>query len=672
MSQKNKMKHAVVYRMIVLLLPFAVLIGAELLLRALKYGTELELVRVIEIAGQKYYRINESFARRYFAGSEISIPEARNDLFRVRKSPNTYRIFCLGGSTTAGFPFVYNGTFPALLRDRLAALFPEREFEVVNWGISALNSYSVLDIIRELVKYQPDVFLIYTGHNEFYGALGVASTQAAGQNRTLVKAYITLGKSRLFHLIRNGISAIRPSAANDDSASASGTLMQQLAEDRLIPLHGEKYNAALNNFEANIREIIRLAKEQQITVLFGTLVSNVSDLEPFESVFADSFFNEAEWQQQFAHGQEAEAAGDFALALSFYRAAARLDSTPANLAFRMGKCYQRLGAMARADSAFARARDLDPLRFRASSEFNQVLRNICAVERVPLVDIEALFRQHSPHSLVGDEWICDHLHPNQKGYWLMAKGFFEGMAENDLIAPKTAWCNQREQTLREAIELAYVTDLELEIANRHVQNLTGRLPFKQKHTVRRRSGDADWEKMLQTVVDAVMAYQLDFDEASLRLAEYLIAKGAYSQAETYYRSIIKIRPMRYAPYIYLGNLFLIQRKYDEAEKAYLESLALSPDLPFAHTRLGLLYMDQKQPYMAQPYFEKAVVLAGNSPEFSYQDLADVHYLLALAYAQTQNYQKAVYEAKEALKMQPGNKKVDALLQKMYYAINAQK
>ncbi len=66
------------------------------------------------------------------------------------KPAGTYRIFCLGGSTTVGFPYWYNGSFPSFLRDRLRRTFPERSIEIINLGMTATNSYTVVDMVRDV------------------------------------------------------------------------------------------------------------------------------------------------------------------------------------------------------------------------------------------------------------------------------------------------------------------------------------------------------------------------------------------------------------------------------------------------------------------------------------------------------------------------------------------
>jgi hypothetical protein len=81
----------------------------------------------------------------------------------------------LGESSAAGFPFEPNGGFSRFLDQRLSILYPKKKFEIVNLGIAAINSYAIMDILEDVIDQKPDLVLIYTGHNEYYGALGAAS-----------------------------------------------------------------------------------------------------------------------------------------------------------------------------------------------------------------------------------------------------------------------------------------------------------------------------------------------------------------------------------------------------------------------------------------------------------------------------------------------------------------
>jgi len=80
--------------------------------------------------------------------------------------------------------------FSRILNQRLSDAFPEKQIEIVNTATAAINSYALLDFMDEILEKQPDAILIYAGHNEFYGALGVASTETLGKFRPLIKLYL--------------------------------------------------------------------------------------------------------------------------------------------------------------------------------------------------------------------------------------------------------------------------------------------------------------------------------------------------------------------------------------------------------------------------------------------------------------------------------------------------
>src|SRR5579859_3968163 len=76
-----------------------------------------------------------------------------------------------------------------------------KKIEIINVSLTAVNSYTVLGFAREVVKQEPDAVLIYTGHNEFYGALGVASTSRLGSTPWLINTLLWLRQWRLFQLL---------------------------------------------------------------------------------------------------------------------------------------------------------------------------------------------------------------------------------------------------------------------------------------------------------------------------------------------------------------------------------------------------------------------------------------------------------------------------------------
>ena len=87
--------------------------------------------------------------------------------FGRKKAGNTKRVFCLGGSTTFGRPFDDQTAFSGWLREILPLVDSSTQWEVINAGGVSYASYRVANVMEELCEYEPDLFVILTGHNEF-------------------------------------------------------------------------------------------------------------------------------------------------------------------------------------------------------------------------------------------------------------------------------------------------------------------------------------------------------------------------------------------------------------------------------------------------------------------------------------------------------------------------
>ena len=229
----------IVFYSLAALLPFLIVLITEITLRIVGYGNEYPLVKQTTFFKQNIKTVNQEFTKRYFPTDYKNLPTPDLTPFEINKSKNTYRIICLGGSTTAGFPYVQNATFPFQLKVRLQKILTDKNIEVINFGVSAVNSYTVLDILPEVLEQQPDLILIYMGHNEFYGAYGVGSTQYAGMNRNLILLYLKLGRFRLFQFLKNTLQSTRGSG-EQVSEGESTTLMEDIVRDP-SPKHNPQF-----------------------------------------------------------------------------------------------------------------------------------------------------------------------------------------------------------------------------------------------------------------------------------------------------------------------------------------------------------------------------------------------------------------------------------------------
>ena len=137
------------------------------------------------------------YASSIYFSDTVNATKGNIERFPVVKAPGTLRIFVLGESTTVGYPYMHNGSFHRWLQYRLMHTFPDRDVEIINVSLTAVNSYTVLGFGKQVVDYQPDAVLVYTGHNEYYGALGVGSTSRIAGNRFLLQTVLRLRRLRL-------------------------------------------------------------------------------------------------------------------------------------------------------------------------------------------------------------------------------------------------------------------------------------------------------------------------------------------------------------------------------------------------------------------------------------------------------------------------------------------
>jgi hypothetical protein len=87
--------------------------------------------------------------------------------FATQKPPGLFRIICLGGSTTV-IGRTNEETYPALLEENLRRRYPERDLEVLNFGVSKYGTSAVVDLALRSLEYRPDLVIKYNGANDLW------------------------------------------------------------------------------------------------------------------------------------------------------------------------------------------------------------------------------------------------------------------------------------------------------------------------------------------------------------------------------------------------------------------------------------------------------------------------------------------------------------------------
>ena len=188
------------------------------------------------------------------------------------------RVFALGASTLVGYPNPKGTDFPRFLELMLADVFPARRFEIINCGITAVNSHCLLDFTHEVLHYEPDLLVVYAGHNEFIGPYGPTTPFVGlGGDRSLIRAHMFLQRSRLYHFAKElmfGLSSLL--------GTKPATFGLHLATEE-IDWTQDSYSRAVDNYRTNLDEMVTAAAEKGVPVLLSTLVSNLKEFYPLRS-----------------------------------------------------------------------------------------------------------------------------------------------------------------------------------------------------------------------------------------------------------------------------------------------------------------------------------------------------------------------------------------------------
>jgi lysophospholipase L1-like esterase len=414
----------------------AMLVAAELMLRVLDVGSDAPVFeRAAGADGAPVMRLawNPQFVKPQ--------PVQPHREFPLHKSPGTFRIFVIGESSAEGAPYGTELAFSTWLERRLRAQAPEVHWEVVNAALVGAQSWSMLTVVHDIARYEPDLLVIYLGHNEVGTRFSPAERRWLDPRRFTVRGFVT--RTRLYRVLASVLPAL-PSTRQLDMRNVhrpgeafavvppGGTRTYATAADRSVS--GAVYRERLV-------EMVRAMRAVGAHTMLLTLSQNFSDWEPAVSIHRAGLRPEDKvaWRAAVHAGDAAASAHDCAGALAAWSQALALDDEYAALQFKVARCEQSLGRIDAAWARFRLASDLDRLPQGASTSFNDILREVAQDEGAILVDVDLVLARASGPRLVGDDLFVDAMHPNVRGHQLIAGAVANAIRETGLAGPAVRW-----------------------------------------------------------------------------------------------------------------------------------------------------------------------------------------------------------------------------------------
>lgn len=601
----------------ILLLPFLLLAVVELGLRVASYGYDTSFFKVERDAtGKKFLIDNSEFSYRFFPPNLARWPGTFK--LAADKPGDVQRIFIFGESAAMGDPQPSVGA-SRYLEILLSEKFPGQKFEIVNLGITAINSHVILPIAREVVaRGQGDVWLIYMGNNEMVGPFG-AATIFGSQAPPLSVARLNLAiqKTKLGQL---AVAMQRRLGRKPANAGWSG--MRMFLKNQ-IPPDDARRDTVYKNFSQNLRDIVLTGRRGGAKVLLSSMSVNLKDCPPFASMLNNqlSASDRAQFDALYADGVTLQTNQQPVLAAQKFAQAARLDPKFAMLQFRWAECLLAQTNLSAAQEHFQLACDVDVLPFRANTPINAAIRSL-AVElagtNFAFCDAEAALASATPEGIAGDDSFFEHVHFNFNGNYRLAKAWAEQIMH---LMPgelqrkaHPEWASQ--DTCERAIGLSdwnrgFVIS---SVASRmELPPLAGQLNNPQRLLVLQHAMSLLNQRQLQTNILAQT--HLDF-AAAVRsrpadaflhenYANFLEAIGDLTNALVEYQKIVDLLPHDFYGSLQAGRLCSQLGRLSEA-KALLERACLArPSLPDSWFELGLVHGTEADYAAALACFQRA-------------------------------------------------------------------
>jgi tetratricopeptide (TPR) repeat protein len=551
--------------------------------------------------------------------------------FPARKDKGVTRIFCIGGSTTYGRPYDDRTSFCGWLRVFLSAVDPNRRWEVINAGGISYASYRAAELMEELAEYEPDLFIVYSGHNEF---LEKRTYDRLLRTPEIVLKLGTLASRLRLYSAFYYVTIGQPKHKQDDLLP---TEVKTLLDRSVGP---EKYHrddlmsaAVINQYRNSLLRMTRISERADSQLIFVTPASNIGNFSPFKTepstgMSASDIEKVASLKIAVTAALEKD---DHVRALALAQEALTLDARDADLLYLQGRAFRALGQIDKARKAFINARDEDVCPLRALTPVRQIVTEVSRKNNTGHVDFVSLVNELSPDGIPGSELFLDHVHPTIEGNRQLALALIEEMVSEGILSPAETWNATAITEISEKLNAS----LDEQAHAVALRNLSKVLGWAGKY------------KEAEQLVDRAAATIPKDSEIHLQKGSLLRQEGDKKGALTEFREAVRLAPWDPRAHRSLGLMLSELGHLTEARTELAAAIRLDPKLVDAYYDMGIVLQSLGQGRQAEAYYKKTLDLDPGH--------ADAHNNLGVVFAQRGNITAAFEQFSEAVRLDPNHK-----------------
>ncbi|MDB5048612.1 MAG: hypothetical protein JWO30_1683 [Fibrobacteres bacterium] len=531
--------------------------------------------------------------------------------FPVAKAPGTFRIFSVGGSTAYGHPWRDPVSFSGWLRELLPKADPGKQWEVINAGGISYASYREAMLIAELIQYKPDLFLVYSGHNEFLEERTYRSTADIPVAVRELSSFLdhTRTYSALRRLMRKSVPE-KEAPAGSASAKAAFNMAGEVDDVLAKTIGPTSYTRddslrqhILEHYGASLARMARLAHSVGAEVIFLTTPGNEKDCSPFKSEPRAGLTGEESAKIAAWESRTDSLAAKPVEAAAIYDSIFNLDGRNAGLLYQGGKAAYAAGDFPRAKTLFQRALDEDICPLRALTPMRSIVLETAKANSAQALDWGAILErktvQEAGNNVLGEPDFVDHVHLSIDDYRLMALAIIGKMSALGMAKTGPGWDENSAKTNPAVAATAekVMAKMGSKELGEGLHNLAKVVNWAGKHEDAARIA----ERALATDSQGLEAIWSSLFVGAARERE-----GKEAEAIPHYRRAVRLDPSNPMSHHYLAEALLRKGSREEAAAEFASVVERDPTDAEAHAKLGLLQIALGRPAEAIPHLREAL------------------------------------------------------------------
>jgi Flp pilus assembly protein TadD len=568
-----------------------------------------------------FYKQIQSNEEHIFTTAHNKIQWFNMQSFPARKAENVTRIFCLGGSTTYGRPYDDRTSFCGWLRLILPVVDSTHSWEVINAGGISYASYRVARLMEELADYEPDLFIVYSGHNEFlekrtYNKL----LKIPGFLRSLA---VQASRTRLYTVLYD-----LSYKQNEVLPTEVDALLDQSVGPEEYHRDDEMRLAILNDFQTSMLRMIQISEQAGARMILVKPASNIGDFSPFKTEPGSNLstldINQIDTLKNIISAAMDD--GNHILAEAKAREALAIDGRDPELLYLHAQALRYLNRIDEARSRFTQARDEDVCPLRALTPIQKIVADVARTKNTGFVDFVHIINENSPNGIAGSKFFLDHVHPTIEGNRLLALAIMKEMSKEGFIPGPSMWnealiaeiSNEMKNSLDEKTHAIALRNLSKVLgwagkdkeAKRLASLAVATIPedseaHTQKGLLLWREGNTE-----EAIVHLREAARLDPENANIhrRLGILFSELNRMTEAQVELEAAIRLDPKLADVHYDLGIVLEALGKIKQAEIAYRTALKQDPNHAEAYNNLGVIIAKAGNLKVAYEHFSKALEL----------------------------------------------------------------